>query len=171
MKKTDIKLKTGDFIVHAAHGIGEVKGTDIKELRGSRKTYYKVKTQDLIYWLPVESSNSDRVRSVCAPSTFSNALSLIRTRPSKLNNNFRIRVNHIKNELAKCSLSGNARLMRDLNARHALKELHINELRILDKLKNNFISEYSVACGLEPEVAENRLENALAEGVQKLIAK
>lgn len=80
-------------------------------------------------------------------------------------------MNHIKNELAKCSLSGNARLMRDLNARHALKELHINELRILDKLKNNFISEYSVACGLEPEVAENRLENALAEGVQKLIAK
>jgi len=171
LKKTDIKLKTGDFIVHAAHGIGEVKGTDIKELRGSRKTYYKVKTQDLIYWLPVENSNSDRVRNVCAPSTFSKALSLIRTKPDKLNNNFRIRVNQIKNELAKCSLSGNARLMRDLNARHACKELHINELRILDKLKDNFISEYSVACDLVPEEAESRLESALAEGVEKLLAK
>lgn len=168
MKKTDIRLKAGDFIVHAAHGIGQVKGTDIKELRGGKKTYYKIKTQDLIYWLSVENSNSDRVRGVCAPSTFSKALGLIKAKPGKLNNNFRIRVNQIKNELAKGSLTGNARLIRDLNARHAIKELHINELRILDKLKNNFISEYSVACELSPEEAENRLENALAEGVAKL---
>lgn len=157
--------------MHAAHGIGQVKGTDIKDLRGGKKTYYKIKTQDLIYWLSIENSSSNRVRGVCAPSTFSKALSMIKAKPTKLNNNFRIRVNQIKDELAKGSLTGNARLIRDLNARHALKELHINELRILDKLKNNFISEYSVACGLEPEVAGNRLENALAEGVQKLLAK
>lgn len=168
MKKTDIKLKSGDYIVHAAHGIGQVKGTDIKDLRGGKKTYYKIKTQDLIYWLSIENSNSDRVRGVCAPSTFSKALSLIKAKPCKLNNNFRIRVNQIKDELAKGSLTGNARLIRDLNARHALKELHINELRILDKLKNNFISEYSVACDLAPDEAENQLEDALAEGVAKL---
>lgn len=171
MKKTDIKLKKGDYIVHAAHGIGEVKGTDIKTLRGTRRTYYQVKTQDLIYWLPVEDSNTDHVRSVCAPSTFSKALSVIRMKPQKLNNNFRVRVNRLKEEQAKCSLAANARLLRDLNARHAIKDLHINEMRVLDKLKSNFINEYSVACDLDLKEAESRLEDALAEGLAKIPLK
>ncbi len=171
MKKAEIKLKKGDYIVHAAHGIGEVKGTDIKTLRGTKRTYYRVKTQDLTYWLPVENSNSDRVRGVCAPSTFSKALGIVRMMPEKLNNNFRTRVNHIKQELAKCSLAASARLMRDLNARHAIKDLHINELRILENLKSNFVSEYAIACCLESKEAESRLDEALAEGLSKLPLK
>lgn len=168
MKKTKLKLKKGDYIVHAAHGIGTVKGTDIKTLRGTKRTYYKIKTNELIYWLPVENSNTDRVRKVCAPSTFSRALRTIREKPEKLSNNFRVRVSRIKQELAKCSLSANARLLRDLNARHAIKDLHINELRVLDKLKNQFVSEYSVACGIERPEAETNLEEALQEGLSKL---
>ena len=171
MKKAEIRLKKGDYIVHAAHGIGEVKGTDIKTFRGTMKTYYQVKTQDLIYWLPVEDSNTEHVRSVCAPSTFSKALSVIRKKPQNLNNNFRIRVNHLKEEQAKCSLASSARLLRDLNARNAIKDLHINELRVLDKLKTNFVNEYSIACGLDPKEAESRLDDALAEGLAKITAK
>lgn len=168
MKKTALKLKKGDYIVHASHGIGKVNGTDIKTLRGMKRTYYKIKTRDLIYWLPVENSNSDRVRKVCAPSTFSKALSTIREKPEKLNNNFRVRVSNIKQELAKCSLSANARLLRDLNARHAIRDLHVNELRVLDKLKNQFVGEYAVACDLELKEAEARVEDALEEGLSKL---
>lgn len=168
MKKAVLKLKKGDFIVHAAHGIGEVNGTDIKTLRGTKRTYYQVKTNDLTYWLLVEESNSERVRQVCAPSTFSKALSVIRQKPEKLNNNFRVRVSRIKQEMAKCSLGANARLLRDLNARHAIKDLHINELRVLDKLKTQFISEYAIACDLSPADAEARLEDALSESLSKL---
>lgn len=168
MKKAVIRLKKGDYIVHAAHGIGEIKSTDIKTFRGIVKTYYQVKTQDLTYWLAVEDSNTDHVRRVCAPSTFSKALSVIRMKPQNLNNNFRIRVNHLKKEQAKCSLASSARLLRDLNARHAIKDLHINELRVLDRLKTNFVNEYSIACGLDLKEAESRLEDALAEGLEKI---
>jgi CarD family transcriptional regulator len=171
LKKAVAGLKKGDYIVHAAHGVGEVKGTDIKTFRGAMKTYYQVKTLELIYWLPVEDSHTDHVRSVSAPSTFSKALSLIRSKPQNLNNNFRIRVNHLKEEQAKCSLASSARLLRDLNARHAIKDLHINELRVLDKLKTNFINEYCIACGLDRKEAESRLENALTEGLAKITAK
>jgi len=168
LKKTVLRLKKGDLIVHAAHGIGEVRGTDVKTFRGTKKTYYQVKTEDLVYWLPVEDSNTDHVRNVSAPSTFSKALSVIRMKPQNLNNNFRIRVNHLKEVQAKCSLASNARLLRDLNARHAVKDLHINEMRVLDKLKFNFINEYSIACGLDRKEAESRLEEALGESLSKL---
>jgi RNA polymerase-interacting CarD/CdnL/TRCF family regulator len=171
LKKAEARLKTGDYIVHAAHGIGEVKGTDIKAFRGTEKIYYQIKTQDLIYWLPVEDSKTDHVRSVCAPSTFSKALSIIRKKPQNLNNNFRIRVNHLKEEQAKCSLTSSARLLRDLNARNTIKDLHINELRVLDKLKANFVNEYSVACSLDWKEAESRLDDALAEGLAKMSIK
>lgn len=155
--------------MHAAHGIGRIEGTDIKTLREMKRTYYQVKTKDLTYWLPVESSDSERVRQVCAPSTFSKALATMREKPVKLASNFRIRLAHIRRELAKCSLSANVRLLRDLNARHAARELHVNELRILDKLKSQFTQEYAVACGLEPQEAQARLEDALSEGVAKML--
>ena len=168
MKKTTLKLNKGDYIVHAAHGIGKVRGTDIKTLRGTKRTYYQVKTNDLTYWLPVENSSSERVRMVCAPSTFRKALGAIREKPEILSNNFRVRVSRIKEVLAKCSLSANTRLLRDLNARHAIKDLHINELRVLDRLKNQFTSEFAVACSIELKEAEARLEDALLEGLSKL---
>lgn len=170
MKKIMLEYKEDDWIVHATHGVGVVKGLDTKNLRGEKRVFYIVKTDKLTYWLPVVNSQSDRIRSVCAPATFSKMLSIIRRKPEKLSNNFRVRVKHIQEEIAKCSLSANVKLMRDLHARNAEKSLHVNEHRIYEMLKNQFINEWSVSAGIDKEEAEARLNDALEVGLNKYLS-
>jgi len=163
-----IELKENDNIVHAAHGVGTVKGLTIKILNGEKQLFYIVKTDKLTYWLPVVNSHSDRVRPVRAPSTFSNALSVIRKKPKKMSDNFRSRLKHIKEELAKCSLSANLKLIRDMHARNFEKPLHVNESRTYEKIKEQYIKEWSISADISKAEAEKKLDDALVQSVKKV---
>lgn len=171
MKKVVLELKEGDYIVHATHGVGEIMGIESKKLQNEKHVYYTVKTDKLTYWLELVESKSDRIRSVCAPSTFAKALSIMRREPKPLSNNFRTRIRKIKDEMAKCSVIANARLIRDLHARNAEKNLHVNEHRTMDKLKNQFANEWAVAAGIEKSEATAEMEKALSVSIEKLIAQ
>jgi CarD family transcriptional regulator len=171
MKKVVLELKEGDYIVHASHGVGKITGIDRKKLQGEKHVFYVVKTDKLTYWLPMMESKSIRIRSVCAPATFRKALSEIRRKPEPLSNNFRTRIKYIKDEMSKCSVLANARLIRDLHARNAEKNLHVNEHRTLDKLKNQFIREWTVAADIDKQKASAEVEKALSTSITKLIAE
>ena len=170
MKKLKLELKEGDFIVHATHGVGRIAGIERKKLQGEKHVFYVVKTDKLTYWLPMMDSKSSRIRSVCAPATFRKALSEIRRVPEPLSNNFRTRIKYIKDQMAKCSVQANARLIRDMHARNAEKNLHVNEHRTLDNLKDQFVREWSVASGMEKQEASMKLEKALSISISKLVA-
>ena len=172
MRKVLLELKEGDYIVHATHGVGKVKGIDRKKLAGGEKqVYYVIKTDKLKYWLPMIESKSKRIRSVCAPATFTKALSVIRQKPIPLSNNFRTRIKYIKDEMAKCSVLANARLIRDMHARNAEKNLHVNEHRTLEKLKDQFANEWAIAAGIEKKNAAAKLEKALSLSITKMITE
>jgi RNA polymerase-interacting CarD/CdnL/TRCF family regulator len=162
-------LKENKRIVHAAHGVGTIKGVATKLIDGRKKVFYTVKTDKLTYWIPANDPNTERIRKVRAPSTFQSALTLIRKKPEKLANNFRSRLKYINEELAKCSLKSNATLIRDLHGRNMEKSLHINESRIFDKLKAQFIKEWSISAGIKVENAEQKLNDALAESIKKTL--
>ncbi len=166
-----LELKEGDYIVHATHGVGIIKGIDRKKMQGEKHVFYVVKTEKLTYWLPMVESKSKRIRSVCAPATFVKALSVIRRKPNKLSNNFRTRIKYIKDEMAKCSVLANARLIRDMHARNAERNLHVNEHRTLEKLKTQFASEWAVAAGIERKTAAVNLEKALSISITKMVAE
>ena len=168
MQKIELKLQIGDNIVHSAHGIGTVKGISRKKLRGEKQVFYRVKTNRLTYWLPVVNSNTDRIRPVRAPSTFRATISTIRKKPKKLNKNFRLRLKYINNELAKCALLANARLIRDLHARNCDKPLHINENHIYEKIREQYINEWSISANISKAEAEEKLNYALLESLRRI---
>lgn len=165
--KDIMELKENNKIVHAAHGVGTIKGIATKLIDGRKMLFYTVKTDKLTYWIPANDPNTERIRRVRAPSTFQSALTLIRKKPKKLANNFRSRLKYVNEELAKCSLKSNAMLIRDLHGRNMEKSLHINENRIYDKLKAQFIKEWSISAGINEEAALNKLEDALAQSIQQ----
>jgi len=164
-----MKLKVNNKIVHAAHGVGTIKGKTTKIIDGHKKMFYTVKTDRLTYWIPAKDPNTERIRKLRAPSTFQSVLTLIRKKPKKLSNNFRSRLKYINGELAKCSLKANAALIRDLHGRNMEKSLHINESRIFDKLKKQFIIEWSISADIDQDEAEQRLNDALSESVEKTL--
>jgi len=169
MSKITLELKEGDHIVHATHGVGKITGIESKQLDEDKRVFYVVKTKKLTYWLPVVQSQSGRIRQVCKPSTFKHALTDMRREPEPLSNNFRKRLKYIKEEMGKCSVSTNARLIRDLHGRNAEKNLHVNEHRTLDKLKDQFVNEWSVAAKTDPGELRAKMEDALSQSVAKML--
>ena len=165
-----LELKEGDYIVHATHGVGRISGIDRKKIQGEKHVFYVVQTDKLTYWLPMVDSKSSRIRAVCAPATFKKALGEVRKVPEPLSNNFRTRIRYIKEEMGKCSVLANARLIRDLHARNAERNLHVNEHRTLDKLKAQFASEWAVSADIDPIKADEELEKALSISINKMIA-
>jgi len=169
MSKVKLELKDGDYVVHATHGVGKITGVETKHMDNEKRVFYVIETKRLTYWLPVVKSDTGRIRSVCAPSTFRNALSEIRRKPEPLSNNFRTRIKHLKTEMAKCSVIANARLIRDLHARNAEKNLHVNEHRTLDKLKEQFVNEWAISADMDKKEASSKLEEALSTSVSKML--
>ena len=52
----------GQWIVHHYYGVGQVKGIEKKVLDGQEWSYYKVKTRNSQYWIPVQSEDNSRLR-------------------------------------------------------------------------------------------------------------
>ena len=160
-------LHINDKIVHASFGVGRIVKRTSKNIDGEKHYYYAVKTEKLTYWFPVKNSDSSKIRPVRSASTFEKIFTTIRQKPKKITNNYRTRIKHINEEINKCSLLANAKLIRDLHYRNQEKPLHVNEHRILERLKSQFINEYSTSADIEKKEAESKLEEALQISVGK----
>lgn len=167
-QKSKFVLKKNDWIVHSYHGVSHIEGVDRKKLDGKEKSFFKVKTNELTYWIPVGNVDVQHIRTISSVSTLKKALTTIRHRPKNLENDYRsrrVRINEIFN---KGSLQSKAELIRDLNARNATQRDNIYEEKILDKLKGQFIDEWAIASGCKRSEAVRKLDEALKASVLKL---
>jgi len=166
--KPEFVLKKEDWIVHSYHGVSHIEGVDRKRLDGKEKSFFKVKTDELTYWIPIGKVDVQHIRAVSSVSTLKKALTTIRHKPHKLENDYRSRRARINEIFNKGSLHSKVELIRDLNARITTQRDNIYEEKILDKLKGQFIDEWTVAFGCERSEAVQKLEEALKTSVLKL---
>jgi RNA polymerase-interacting CarD/CdnL/TRCF family regulator len=165
----EILYSKGDWIVHAQYGVGEVKGVDRKKLSGVEKRYLRVKTLDGEYWLPSDRTNVDYIRPVASSETFRGAMTTIRRSPEPLNGDHKVRAREISAQLETGALIRIARLIRDLYGRGRIDKLNMSEEDTFHRIRKRFIDEWVIAAGLEREVAEQRLDEALDISVNKVL--
>jgi len=168
MKKAGIEPKKGDWIVHTYHGIGKVKGYCSKIIEGEKRVYLEIKTVNLTCWLPITDSSKNLIRFVSTPSNFEEALTTISDLPELLSEDFRVRLSHINEEIATGSLILKAQLMRDMYERNARKSIHVYEKGVLEKLEMQFIEELMLACNLNRQNAQAKLNKALQKSCESL---
>lgn len=171
MKTSDIELKKGDYVVHSAHGVGKVMGVENKELNGKKKKLYRIKTNNFVYWIPVKKTAGKKIRKVSSPHTFQNMLSLIRKRPKIIARQYRSRKKQVSSALKTPSLRSRARMIRDLYGRQIRKDLNFNDQLALEKLKKNFIEEWSVSAGIDKATAKKKLDMALRKSASCIKAE
>ena len=168
MKKAGIKPKKGDWIVHTYHGIGKVMGYCSKIIEGEKRVYLEIKNTDLTYWLPITDSGINHIRLVSTSSNFEEALITISELHEPLSEDFRVRISHINEEIETGSLISKAQLIRDMYERNARKSIHVNEKSTLEKLKMQFIEELMLACNLNRQNAQAKLNKALQKSCESL---
>ena len=171
MSKNDGYQK-GDWIVHAYHGVGQIKGLDRKAIDGVKKAYFRVKTETMTYWLPVENSDVDHIRPIASKNIFTRSLKIIRKEPHEMAQDFRVREKDISKAFSACSIKSLAALIRDLygwRIVHGKKSMRDGDT--LNKAKNLFINEYAIAVDVDFEDARKILETALKQSVSSIRAR
>ena len=152
---------TGDWIVHARYGVGQVKEMENKELDGEKQDFYRVKTFDGEYWLSVSGTDVDYIRPITSEYKINRALTMIRETPEKLPESHTERSRVINEAIKDSSLYTKACMIRDLNGKEQESKLNFSEEDALVKMKKQFLDEWSVIKNVDREILEEKLDNAL----------
>lgn len=159
----------GDWIVHAFYGVGQIRGTEEKVLDGEAQRFFRVKTFDSDYWLPVDQSNVAHIRSLSSEYQIRKALSILRTVAEPLPADHKQRRLKIMKAVSDISLYSKARIIRDLSGRKKVGKLNITEAETLEKIKNQIINEWSVISNSDKETLILKLDKAMEKGIEKLM--
>ena len=167
MSSKEESFSKGDWIVHANYGVGQVKRKEKKVLEGDKKTFFRVKTFNGVYWLPVKNIAAPRIRRLASEYQIKKALSFIRKPPVKLPKDYKRRTKQITEALQDGSLYTMAKVIRDLHGRKVTVKLNQTDISLLEKITQRFLNEWSVVAGEEVEVLEEKLNTALQTSIKK----
>jgi CarD family transcriptional regulator len=167
MSTQDEIFSKGDWIVHANYGVGQVRQKEKKILEGVKRVFFRVKTFNGVYWLPVKNTAVPHIRPLASEYQIRKALSLIRKPPNVLTKDYKQRGKEISETLSSGSLYSVARIIRDLHGRKITVKLNQTEVALLEKITQRFLNEWSVVKGKDVEVLAQKLESALQASTEK----
>jgi len=165
--KEKFRFKIGDWVVHYYHGVGKVKDIVNKGLDENRKTYYKVSTNDIDYWIPFDEQDTDHIKPIRSKQDFEDALEVLSTAPQPIGQYHKSRKKRIHDRWLDGELSSRAKLLRDLHGRLKLDKLSFSEKTMLEKVRSYFINEWIITDkDLTRQDAKKRIRKALKVGVE-----
>jgi len=154
---TKPEFSKGEWIVHISHGIGEIVRVEKKLVRGKKTPCYRVKTEDSVFWIPVGTDVSDRVRPIASSRKFKRIVRLLREPGETMAKMHKNRRKRIREDTLDGELRTTAALIRDLWARKREKSLNDTEMRALQKLTDRFVKEWSISLDIPQEEAHKQL--------------
>lgn len=162
------EFEVGDWVIHHFHGVGKIENIVEKGLDGNEKTYYKVVTPKMEYWIPKDGSSSDHIEHVRSKAQFQNMLKILSEAPQAIAKHHKTRKKRIHQRWVVGTLSSRAKLLRDLNGRYRLKKLSFSEKEMMKKVNRYLVNEWIIA---DDEItrgkARKKIKEALKQSVQK----
>lgn len=166
--KQVLRFKIGDWIVHASYGIGKVVDIVEKDMDGHREKFFRVSTEDIEYWLPVEKADAEHITPIRSEKDFNQAIQIMSKPPKPMTEPQNQYKRLINQRWLDGSLPARAALIRDLNGRNAIKRLNYDEKETCNKAEKSFIEEWIITNpSLSRSVARRRLDDALATSLKK----
>jgi len=158
----------GQWIVHHYYGVGQVKGIEKKTLDGQEGSYYKVKTRNSQYWIPVQSEDNSRLRPLSSPEQIKTIGRILKRKPEEMDPDHMQRKRLIKEVLSEGTLNDMARIIRDLSARQIEKKLNPTEEDALKRFRDRLVREWAVCLEKEIDVATVEFQESLDKGLAKV---
>jgi RNA polymerase-interacting CarD/CdnL/TRCF family regulator len=153
----------GDWIVHNAYGIGQIKKIEKMKIHDKKVRAFRVKTKDSVYWVPIKKKENPRIRRVVDKRKLNKALRTLKSRPRKMDNNYKSRQARISEVFSSGTIQRMAKLLRDLLGLRDRKKWNMTEMDAVKKLLERFAREYAVIYEIPNEVAHNRLMEVITK--------
>ena len=163
-------FKVGAKAVYPAHGVVKIKAIEVKEICGTKKTFYilKVIDSDATVMVPTDNAEVVGLRPVITKTEVPTIYRILRSKK---------RANHSANghqswnkryrEYADKLKSGNilevAAVLRDIHLLQNDKELSFGERRIMDAARVLLVKEISIAKSSAEESVAGEIDKLLSE--------
>lgn len=142
----------GNWIAHSHFGIGQIIDVEVKSISGDETSYYRIKTAESTFWVPVDQMDSELIRPLATPEDIQQVIVVLQNSPKAMSSNTKLRQSRIHNVRVNNTPSDIARLLRDLRARQRDKGLlYSSERSAYRTLKQQLVQEWAIVTGTETE--------------------
>jgi RNA polymerase-interacting CarD/CdnL/TRCF family regulator len=162
-KSSNGELAKGDWVVHLAHGIGQVTAIESKLVDDEETNFYRIETEDSTLWLPVGAMLDERIRPVASQSKWKSILRLLKKPAKKMEKAHQKRKKRIRDATLDGSLQSTAKLIRDLWGRKSERSLNETESRALKRLTERFIKEWALSMDITEEEARQKFHQIVMD--------
>ncbi len=162
VKQTLAKLpfKVGDKAVYPAHGVGEVKSIESKEIMGAKQTFYVLQILDsgMKIMVPTTNINAVGLREVISDTEVDDVYEILKQRDVQIDNQtWNRRYREYMDKIKTGSVYEIAEVLRDLSILKFKKELSFGERKMLDTAKNLLMKELAICEDREEEEIEDEI--------------
>lgn len=163
-------FNVGAKAVYPAHGVVKIKAIEVREICGTKKTFYilKVIDSDATVMVPTDNAELVGLRPVITKTEVPSIYRILRSKKrTNQSTNGHQSWNKRYREYADKLKSGNifevATVLKDIYLLQNEKELSFGERRIMDAARALLIKEISIAKNSEEESVAGEIENLLTQ--------
>ena len=149
-----LQFKPGDKAVYPAHGVGEVKAIETREISGNKQTFYILRILDngMTIMVPTQNVKSVGLREIIGEEQVEEVYEILQERDITVDNQtWNRRYREYMDKIKSGSVYEIAEVLRDLSLLKFEKELSFGERKMLDTARTLLVKELSIAQGLTEE--------------------
>ena len=166
-----MQFSVGDKVVHPHHGPGRIAGVERRELLDGPKRYYVIEIpgKRLTVHLPVGRADEVGVRLAMSQSRFPRVLSMLRSRPRLLAENYKERQEQVSAQLKTGRVMKLARVVRDLTWHRERAHLTRKDNDYLKQGRQLLAAEMALVSGDDVSDASDLIEATMVAAVTSLL--
>lgn len=151
----------GDWIVHHAYGIGQIKKIEVKPIHGEQMPCFKVITRNGAFWFPKNRTDNPRIRPVATPDIVQRAKKELQKTVRDLDPDrlmWRERIEEVKSHDDLVAIS---QLVRDLTILRTQRRLNQTEEKALNHFGERLLREWSATMNTDIDTTRLKLNDYL----------
>ena len=148
------QFKPGDKAVYPAHGVGEVKSIETREISGNKQTFYilKILENGMTIMVPTQNVKTVGLREIIDEDQVEEVYEILMERDITVDNQtWNRRYREYMDKIKSGSVYEIAEVLRDLSMLKFEKELSFGERKMLDTARSLLVKELSIAQGITEE--------------------
>jgi RNA polymerase-interacting CarD/CdnL/TRCF family regulator len=157
-------FNVNEMVVHPHHGVGRIEKLEIREFcSGSEQLYYEISIPNGTFWVQVKGS-SCRLRKLISKDDLHKYRDLLKSRPTPLNVNQRLRQDELNATFNQQSFKGRCEVVRNLTAHGWYKPLGEKYATLLRSANQALYQEWAIVEGVSLSEATQEIDSLLREG-------
>ena len=163
----DLPFSVGDVAVYPAHGVGEIKSIEARQISGTTHTFYVLQILDngMKIMVPTGNINAVGLREIISKSEVEAVYAILKERdiPSDDKQTWNRRYREYMDKIKTGSIYEISEVYRDLSLLKQEKDLSFGERKLLDQARTLLVKELAFAENRDEDEIELELQEILDE--------